>query len=59
MTVEEIAELLMRSTENVQAALREPLTREQEETMKEYLLPVKKVSQRHTGLKLTKPEASF
>ena len=39
--MEEIAELLMRSEENVRQALREPLTREQEETMSEYLLPVK------------------
>lgn len=40
--MEEIAELLMRSEENVQVALQSPLTREQEKTMEEYLSPVKK-----------------
>jgi len=41
MDSKEIGKLLMRSEENVRQALREPLTREQEKTMEEYLLPVK------------------
>ena len=41
--VEEIAELLMRSEENVRQALREPLTREQEEAMEEYLCTAKRL----------------
>ena len=39
--VEEIAELLMRSEENVQVALQSPLTRGQEKAISEYLLPIK------------------
>ena len=42
MDSKEIGDLLMRSEGNVRQALREPMTREQEETMSEYLLPVKK-----------------
>lgn len=42
MDSKEIADLLMRSEENVRRALREPLTSEQEKTMEEYLSPVKK-----------------
>ena len=42
MDSKEIGDLLMRSVENVQAALRKPLTYSQEKTMSEYLLPVKK-----------------
>ena len=41
--MEEIAELLMRSEENVRQALREPLTREQEEAMEEYLCTAKRL----------------
>lgn len=41
MKVEEIAGLLMRSVENVQAALRKPLARGQEKTMEEYLCTAK------------------
>lgn len=39
--MEEIAGLLMRSVENVQAALEKPLTRGQEKAISEYLSPVK------------------
>ena len=41
MKVEEIAEMLVRSVENVQAALRKPLTYSQEKTMEEYLCTAK------------------
>ena len=41
MKVKEIAELLNRSVENVQKALRKPLTRGQEKILKEYITPVK------------------
>ena len=41
MKVEEIAGMLMRSVENVQAALEKPLTRSQEKIISEYLSPVK------------------
>ena len=42
MQVKEIAELLNRSAENVQAALERPVTRSQVESMKRYSAPVKK-----------------
>ena len=42
MDSKEIGDLLMRSEGNVRQALRKPLTHEQEKTMSEYLLPVKK-----------------
>lgn len=41
MDSKEIGDLLMRSVENVQAALEKPLTRGQEKTISEYLLPIK------------------
>jgi hypothetical protein len=42
MDSKEIGKLLMRSEENVRQALRKPLTREQEETMEEYLCTSKR-----------------
>ena len=41
MDSKEIAELLMRSEENVRQALRKPLARGQEKAIIEYLLPIK------------------
>lgn len=41
MKVQEIAELLNRSVENVQAALESPITHSQVESMKRYSAPVK------------------
>ena len=41
MTAQEIAELLNRSVENVQAALESPITHSQVESMKRYSAPVK------------------